>query len=142
MPGVTLEATLVETPPSASDGTCFPSTSTSIPFALNTAPQPKQVQASTGRILRTINSPSSFVTLEGIGASDSVTNASTVYVRVRCGSFQLRLTFHNPAGSPIVSIIPFAGIFVFEPDVAGQYNVTLAELMGVGQVETYASGLQ
>ena len=144
MPGVVLEATLSETPQSASDGTSFPSASTSIPFALNTAPQPKPVQASTGRMLRTIASPSAFVTLEGIGSGDTVSQASTVYARVKFGGFQLRVTFANPAApsSPIVSILPFSGVFVLEPDWATGYFVTKLELQGSGACEYYASGQQ
>lgn len=140
MPGVTLDATLTETPRGSSDGPGFPSASTSIPFGLNGCPSEKPVQSSTGRILRQVNSPSSFVTLDGVGASDVVTMATTVYARVRCGGFQLRVTFHNPLGSPIVSVVPFAGVFLFEPDVASGYYVTLVELQGVGTIETYASG--
>jgi|HubBroStandDraft_5_1064220.scaffolds.fasta_scaffold74692_1 hypothetical protein len=139
MPGVTLDATLNETPRRSSDSPGFPSASTSIPFGLNGCPD-KPVCASTGRILRQLNSPSAFVTLDGVGASDVVTMAATVYARVRCGGFQLRVTMHNPLGSPIVSVVPFAGVFLFEPDVANGYYVTLLELQGVGAVEYYASG--
>lgn len=143
MPGATLDATLTETPQGASDGSQFPSASTTIPFGLNTSPNAKPVQASTGRILRQINSPSAFVQLDGVGTGDAVTQASTVYLRVRTPAWQARITFNNPANvmSPIVSVLPIAGVLLLEPDYASGFFVTKVEIQGSGSVELYASGL-
>jgi hypothetical protein len=139
VPGLTLEANLTETPPSSSDSP-FPSATTTIPFGLSTAPQPKQVQASTGRTLRTLNSPSAFVTLDNIGTGLDVTQASTFYMRVRSGGFQVRLTYANPLGGSIIAITPLAGVMLIEPDAGGGFFITKVELQGSGQYELYASG--
>jgi len=138
---VSLEATLTEAPASSSDGSTFPSASTTIPFGLRTAPSGKPVAASTGRMLRTINSPAAFVTLEGVGSGDTVQQADTVYARVRSGGFQLRVTFANPAAplSPIVSVVPIAGVLLLEPDAMSGFYITKLELQGSGQIEYYAS---
>jgi len=144
VPGATLDATLTETPQGASDSSAFPSATTTIPFGLNTAPNAKPVQASTGRILRMINSPNAFITLDGVGANDVVQQASTFFARVRSGGFQLRITFANPAVplSPIVSILPLAGALLFEPDSASGFFITLLEVKGSGSIEFLASGMQ
>jgi hypothetical protein len=144
VPGATLDATLTETPQGASDSSAFPSATTTIPFGLNTAPNAKPVMASTGRMTRLINSPSAFVTLEGVGTNDTVQQASTLYARVRSGGFQFRVTFANPPVplSPIVSILPQAGVLLLEPDAASGFYVTKFEVQGSGTLEWYASGVQ
>jgi hypothetical protein len=139
VPGLSLEATLTETPPSSGDSP-FPSATTTIPFGLSTAPQDKQVQASTGRTLRTLNSPSSFVTLDGVGTGLDVTQASTFYLRVKSGGFQVRLTYANPLGGSIVAITPLAGVMLVEPDSGSGFYITKVELQGSGTYELYASG--
>jgi hypothetical protein len=136
-----LEATLVEGPPLATD-TQFPSGTTTVPFWFNAGScTPKQAVVSTGAKVRALVSPAAFVTLSGVGPTDDVTQAHTVYVRVVTGGFQLRLTFANPLGAPIVSILPLAGVFVHEPDALGGYYCTKIELQGTGTVEYFAAGL-
>lgn len=139
MPNLTVTGTLLEGPVAAQDGQ-FPAATSSTPFSLNTGAQPKPVGVSTGIKLRSVNSPSAFVALSGVGATDDVTQADTVYMRVQSGGFQFRVTFHNPAGPNIVSVLPASGLFVFEPDAGSGYYVTLLEVQGSGQIEYYASG--
>lgn len=142
MPILTLDATLTEAPVPCSDPGGFPSTSTTIPFELN--PPSKSVVVSTGRKLVTVSSPSAFVTLLGATGDTSVNQAGTVYMRVSSGAFQARLTFANAAApsSPIVSILPIAGVLCLEPDAGTGYACTKVEVQGSGIVEFYASGLQ
>jgi hypothetical protein len=139
VPNLTINGTLLEGPPTAQDG-AFPAATVSTPFALNTGANPKPAAVSTGVKLRTVNSPGAFVALSGVGASDDVTQAHTVYMRVATGGFQFRVTFHNPLGANIVSVLPAGGLFIFEPDAASGYYVTLLEVQGSGQIEVYAAG--
>jgi hypothetical protein len=141
MSNLTCSGTVLEGPAQQSDPQ-FPSGVTTIPFTLNQGTNPKPVNVSTGAKVRNLNSPAAFVALSGVGASDDVTQASFVYLRVAQGSFQFRVTFHNPLGASIVSIVPSAGICVLEPDAVGGYYVTLIEAMGSGLVEYYAAGTQ
>lgn len=137
---LTCNGTIVEGPATQTDP-LFPSGLTTIPFTLSQGSNPKAVNVSTGAKVRSVNSPSGFVTLSGVGSSDDVTQAGFVYMRVSQGGFQFRVTYHNPLGSPIVSVIPSAGIMILEPDVPNGYYVTLLEAQGTGTIEYYASGL-
>ena len=137
---LTLTGTLVEGPQLASDD-AFPSGVTSIPFELNTGDCPKPVQASTGRQLVTLASPSAYVQLSGVGAGQSVTQAATVYMRVRSGAFLFRVTY-NATPTPIVSVLPSAGLFIHEADVGSASWITKLEVQGQGVIEFYASGQQ
>jgi hypothetical protein len=139
---VTIDGRLVEGPTSANEAPLFPSGSTLVPFTLNAGSSPKPAQVSTGAKVRTLASPNAFVSLSGVGATDDVTQADTIYIRVVQGGFQFRVTYHNPNGSPIVSVLPSAGLIVLEPDAEGGYYVTLLEAQGAGQVEYFASGPQ
>jgi hypothetical protein len=139
VPNLSITGTLVEGPASAQDGQ-FPAATVQTPFALNTGANAKPVAVSTGMKLRNINSPNAFVALSGVGLTDDVTQAHTVYMRVAAGGFQFRVTFHNPVGADIVSVLPAGGLFIFEPDANGGYYVKLLEVQGAGQIEVYAAG--
>lgn len=140
MGNVQINGTLIDAPRDACDAPAFPSGSTSVPFGLLGAPCPKGAPVSTGAMRINVNSPSAFVALPGVGGAGPVTKADTVYVRAKAGGFQLRVTFNNPAGSPIVSVIPLAGLFILEPDAAGSFYAELLEIQGSGTVEYLASG--
>ena len=134
--GTVLEGPAVQTDP------LFPSGVTTIAFTLNQGQNPKPVGVSTGAKVRNVQSPTAFVTLSGIGTTDDVTQGSFVYMRVMSGSFQFRVTFNNPAGGSIVSVLPSAGLFIHEPDANGGFYVTKLEVQGLGLVEYYGSGMQ
>lgn len=129
-------------PTSACQDSSFPTGATTIPFTLNAGSQPKQVGVSTGAKIRNVNSPSSFVQLSGVGTGDDVTQGATFYIRVVSGLFQVRCTYHNPAGSPIVSVSPIAGLFIQEADVGNGFYLQELEIQGSGIVEYYVSGPQ
>jgi hypothetical protein len=139
VPNLTITGTLLEGPPSAQDGQ-FPAGTTQSQFALNTGANPKPVVVSTGMKLRTLNSPSAFVALSGVGATDDVTQAHTIYMRVSTGGFVFRVTFHNPLGADIVSVLPAGGLLIFEPDAGSGYYVKQLEVQGAGQIEYLAVG--
>lgn len=138
---LSLTGKLVESPPTACDyPSPVPSAVTTVPFTLNC--NPKSSNVSTGAKTRNVLSPAAFVQLSGVGAGDDVTQADTVYARVKSGLFQLRVTYNNPPGSPIVSVLPFAGLIILEPDAGNGYYVTKLEVQGTGVIEYFASGQQ
>lgn len=138
---ISLIAKLIESPPRACDyPTGVPSAVTTIPFTLLC--NPKASNVSTGAKSRIVNSPGAFVALSGVGPSDDVTQANTIYARTTSGGFQLRVTYANPVGSPIVSILPMAGLVLLEPDAVGGYYATKLEVQGAGTIEYFASGTQ
>lgn len=85
-----------------------------------------------------INSPSSYVTLPGVGSSSTVTQANTLYMRTTV-PFLVRLTFATPGGgSDTVSVVPVLGLLILEPRSDGYLK--LIEAQGIGSIEYYASG--
>jgi len=110
-------------------------------IGLNLFPCPKSSQVDTGVNRRMINSPTTFVTLSGVGADDNVTQGDTLFVR--CVSpVLLRVTFYNPnlPMSPWVSVIPLQGMILVEPP-QNSY-IMMLEVQGVGQIEYLVSGQQ
>jgi hypothetical protein len=138
MSNLTLTGSLVEGPQSAGDD-AFPSGVTTIPFELNAGDCPKQVGVSTGRKLVNLNSPNAFVVLLGTGGDLTVTQAATLYARVRSGAFQFRVTYNGFAPA---AVLPSNGLFVHEADISVNAYVTKFEVQGTGLVEFYASGIQ
>ena len=138
MPELTISGTLTESPQTSGDSP-FPSATTTIPFVQNPATSPKTPAVSTGRKLINASSPAAFVTADGVGADQTVTQATTLYARTTAAGFKLRLTFADPqGGADIVSVVPLSGVFLLEPDPAGYCKKI--EYQGAGQLELYASG--
>ena len=130
-----LNAQFVASPSTISDSQ-FPSGVTSITFGLN--PPVKQFSLDTGVMRVTVNSPASYITLEGVG-TNGVTQATTFFIRTQV-QMLVRMTFANPAGgADIVSISPINGVKLAEFPANGYLK--LLEVQGQGQVEYYASGL-
>ena len=86
-----------------------------------------------------VNSPSpAFVTLDGVGTGQSVTQANTLYLRTTT-QMLMRFTFANPAGGPdIVSQVPVQGLHIAEYPLNGYLK--LVEAQGIGGIEFFASG--
>jgi hypothetical protein len=124
---------LVAGPAMVSDS-FFPSGTSTI--QLSTAPSPKQYAVDTGPQRPLVNSPSSFQTLSGIGAGQTVTMASFLYFK-SLTPVQLRLTYSGDA-TPKVRYTNGNVIEEFDP----AHPLTLLEIMGSGQVEYWACGLQ
>ena len=123
--------------PSAGGSGAFPSSTDTI--QLETNPSPKQFNAATGTLSRQLNSPSAYLTLTGVGTTDTVQQCGLLYFRCDSG-IKLRLTFTDPAGgADIVSEIPVAGTLVLEPPSNGP--IKLLEAKGSARIEYGASGL-
>lgn len=97
----------------------------------------KPFDVGTGVLQRNVDSPAAFVQLYGVGATDAVTQGSTLYFKTT-NSFQLRLTCQNPQGADIVSIVPVSGLVMLEfPDDS---YLKLLECMGSGPIEYLVVG--
>lgn len=127
-------ATLMAGPSTSNDGSVFPSGNTIIPLDL--APAQKPYVVSTGRQLPMVQSPSGFQALAGIGATSSVTQAHTVYVRTQA-PFMFRVTYLGDA-TPKVRYT--SGLWMEEADPS--HPIVLLEAQGTGQVEYLAVGNQ
>jgi hypothetical protein len=91
---VDLSGSLVIGPTGGGDG-AFPTSQDHVSLA--TTPSPKPSQVASGTISRTLNSPSAYVELSGVGTDDTVTRGDFLYFRAD-GPVMLRLTFNDPAG--------------------------------------------
>jgi hypothetical protein len=131
---VVLTASLIAGPQGASD--CgFPAGVTSLNFGL-TPPQKPAPALIDGA--RNINSPGSYVTLDGLGPTSTVTQANFVYLRTQ-SPFKVRITQADPAGGPdIVSVVNLQGVMLLEFPTTGYAK--LVEVQGVGTVEYLLSG--
>ena len=130
---ITVAATLIAAPAQSTDQQ-FPSGTTTIPFV--TTPSPKTYNVDTGRNTAQVNSPSSFVALQGLGANGPVTQAHTVYIRTSV-PMNVRLTYQ---GGSALGPLPIQGVFFLE--VPPATPLTLVEIEGSGTVEYYFAGNQ
>jgi hypothetical protein len=121
--------------PQISGGTGVPSLVDTTTFA--TTPSPKMASVYTSKLV-SIQSPSAYVALSGVGPGDDVTKANCYYARTS-GPMKMRFTaVDTPAN--LVSEEWINGIFVHEyPD---DHCLVKVEAMGSGQIETIASGNQ
>ena len=130
---LSLAATLVASPPSSTDGG-LPSGVTNISFGLN--PSTKMVNVDTGAMTRQINSPSDYITLEGVPST--VSQGTTLFIRTTA-PFLFRLTNNDPI-TPTQAILPINGTVLLEFP-ADKY-LTLLEAQGSGTIEYYIGGAQ
>ena len=115
----------------------MPAGATLIPFQTN--PNPKVASASTGDMTITVDSPSSYVALPGIAASNSNVTQGTFLALVTDGPVLVRTTTYN-AGGNVIAVEPVLGLKVVEYD-PNAYLV-LVEVQGAANVEYFASGPQ
>jgi hypothetical protein len=126
---------VVGTPTSSFPFGFIPKGTSQIPLA--TTPSPKQsVKMSGGN--KSVASPGAFQTISGLGATDDVTTADTVYIESDA-IMQIQITQQNPAGgSPIVSVVNLYGTMWIEFPATG-YATGLAA-QGTGNLEVLISG--
>lgn len=124
--------------PSACGTGVFPTSTDTV--TLDTTPSPKTSIVASGTISRYVTSPSSYVTLSGVGATDTVTKGDTLFFRCDA-AVKLRFVQADPAGgSDITSVINVQGMLLQEFPLTG-YLKTL-EVMGTARLEYAFSGLQ
>jgi len=140
MPNATLTGNLYVQPSDASGS--FPAGATTIPLALS--PSPKSLAVDTGVVKRTVTSSSSPATLSGVGAADTVTQGSFLYLRSNAPML-VTLTQNNPAGGTTVAVLAVGsstggGLLVMEFDPT-RYLVGLSA-QGSGTIEYLVGGPQ
>lgn len=81
-----------------------------------------------------MNSPSTYVALDGVGTNNTVPKGDTLYMRTQV-PFKVRLTF---ADASVITNLPLQGLFILELDPANM--LTLLEAEGAGQIEWFVSG--
>lgn len=119
----------------ASSDTTFPGGVSNIPLLTNPSPRPYNV--TTGDQAVMVNSPSSFVTLPGIGGTVGVTQATFLLMRVNV-PMQIRLTFSGDATPKVFYVGGLFGPLETDPSKP----ITLVEVQGSGTVEYLATGNQ
>jgi hypothetical protein len=129
-----LPATLTATPSMC--GGSFPSGITQIPFGLN--PPSKPYTVSTGAMVATVDSPSSFVALGGIGAGGAVTQATTLYLRTTAPIALQLIRNNNGSGTTTITLGQVSGVFLLEAPAGYEVQSVLVE--GAGTVEYFAAG--
>jgi len=136
--GITnLDGTLVSGPPSATDNN-FPSGTESI--TIHTATYPKSWSKCTGAQQRSVSvtiGGATWVTLSGIGATDTVTKADFFYMR--CDSMLLvEVTQATPSGTPLVATRYLQGPMMLQSPSG--YEITLVRVQGSATLEYHAEG--
>ncbi len=108
---------------------------TQIPFSATPSPKPSSRMGGGSKVL---SSPSAFQTISGLGPTDDVTTADTIYVKSDA-PIQLQLTMQNlGGGSPVVSVVNVYGTFWIELPPSG-YATGLAA-QGSANLEVIISG--
>jgi hypothetical protein len=131
-----IDATVTAGPASASDSN-FPSGNTQIAFTLN--PPQKQITKKTGDVSFTLNSADSPFTLPEIGAASIIQQCTTFFFFCKV-PMRLVITFADPPGADLVSVIPVDGAFVHEADPI-RY-IKSVTVQGAGDIEYFAAGIQ
>ena len=132
---IDLSGTIFAGPPNVTD-TTFPNMRDTVD--LHTTPTQRQYAVCTGALSRTIASTGAYVTLGGIGPTDTVTKADFLYLRCN-GTLRIRMTQVDGLGT-LVSEQDVGGLLVLEKPSAG--CITLLEVKGSATVEYLAAGQQ
>lgn len=130
-----LEGSIYGGPGTASD--VFPNASFNAKLATRT--NPKSYGAASGVIQQRLASPSAFVVLAGIGATQPVTRGDFLYLR--CDSaITLRITHDDGAGGSTVVSIPVHGLYIYE--FQDTKFLKALEAQGSALLEYFVSGPQ
>jgi hypothetical protein len=114
----------------------FPGAEASVPLSLT--PSSKPANASPGFARRAVSSPGAYVTLTGVGAADTVTQGTLLYLRTR-EAVLVRLTTYDPGGD-VASVLPVKGTVIIEFDDVKYLK--LLEVKGTATVEWLVTGAQ
>jgi hypothetical protein len=131
---INVTGALVAGPPAS--GEVFPGASSNIPLSL--ASNPKIAGVMTGCLTRLIASPGGFVTLSGVGATDTVTHGDTLYLKCDA-ELSVRLTQDDGLGGNVVSTLFLSGANLLE--FSPTKFLKLLEVKGTATIEYFVSGL-
>jgi len=104
---------VVEGGPETSSAGVFPAARFTAPLSLLAGASGKQYGAGTGILVRTINSPSAMVPLDGVGPTSTVTQGDFLYLKSD-GIMELELTTDDGAGGQTVVVQPIQGVYAQE----------------------------
>jgi hypothetical protein len=136
---LTIGGSLAAGPPQGvSNG--FPGGRITIPLAFAQSSEGLAFNVATGILSRNVNSPGSFVALQGVGPTDTVTKGAFLYFK-SATDIDLRITLDDGSGGDTV-ITPMTingGPFIW-PFSASKF-LKLLEVKGSGLVEYFVCGL-
>jgi hypothetical protein len=112
-------------------------TTLSTALALKGGSTAKSYAVATGILELSLNTPSAYQTLPGVGAAPGVTHADTLYF-FSDAPVLLRLTTDDGAGGSVLSVLPVDGLVVLEFQAAKFLKLVEAE--GTSPIEYFASG--
>lgn len=130
----TLSASLIAGPQSVGDCS-FPAGTFNVSFATSPNPLPAAVSAAHAKA---INSPNAYVTLDGVGTNQSVTQGVFLYLR-SASPMKVRLTIQDTPADQL-SVVYVQGPMLIE--LPSTNYLKLLEAQGVGSLEYYVCGNQ
>ena len=121
--------------PASSTTESFPASSFSAPlrFRENT----KGFSVATGVLTRKLNSVGAFVPLQGVGATDTVTKGTFLYLKSDA-AIEVRLTTDDGSGGSVLAVLPPSGFVMIELDPVK--FLKLLEAKGLGSLEYFVCG--
>ncbi len=128
-----LEGSLQAGPPQANEG------GMSVTAPLIARANSSGFGAATGILQRRVSSPAAFIPLTGVGANDTVTRGTFLYLKSD-SAIDLRVTHDNGAGVGVVVTIPVQGLQVFE--FQDSKYLRLLEVQGSALIEYFVCGSQ
>jgi hypothetical protein len=135
---LTIGGNLTAGPPQGVN-TGFPGIRATIPLTFLQGSEGIGYSVATGILQRTLNSPSAFAELQGVGADDTVTHGSFLYFK--SGSDVIvRVTTDDGNGGDVEAEIPINGGPLIIPFQSGKFLKALAA-KGSGVLEYFVCGL-
>jgi len=122
--------------PTGSGDAVFPAATFQAPLGL-LGGSAKQYGVATGILTRNLQSPSAFVTLDGVGTAATVTQGSFLYFKTD-GAIDLRITTDDGSGGQDVVVVPVQGLLVME--LPTNKPLELLEAQGSGKLEYLVAG--
>jgi hypothetical protein len=130
---VNLSGSVIAGPPTAGEG--FPAALTTVPLSFRS--NPKSFGVASGVLTRQLNSSNAFVPLQGVGPTDTVTKADTLYLKSN-GRIDLRLSIDDGSNGLDLRVITIDGLVVLEFD--SSRSLKLLEAQGSATLEYFLSG--
>jgi len=128
---------VVEGGPETSGAGVFPAARFTTPLSLLAGATGKQFAAGTGILVRTVNSPSAMVALDGVGPTSTVVQGDFLYLKTD-GIFDLEITHDDGGGGTTVVVVPVHGVFAMEFPTTKPLEGL--RIQGAGKIEYLVTG--
>lgn len=119
--------------------TGFPGLRLTIPLLFLQGASGMAYNVATGILQRNLNSPNAFADLQGVGADDTVTKGSFLYLKASTDLI-VRITTDDGVGGDVEAEIPVSGGPLLLPFQASKFLKALAA-KGSGTLEYFVCGL-